>query len=61
MGAATGQAIDTLVALLDADQPPSVRLGADRAVLDSALRWREFEEIEPRLAGLEAATRAGGK
>ena len=58
LGAATGQAIETLVDLLDAAQPPSVRLGAARAVLDSAMRWRDAEEIELRLAALEATHRA---
>ena len=58
LGAATGQAIETLVDLLDAAQPPSVRLGAARAVLDSAMRWREAEEIELRLAALEVTHRA---
>ena len=58
LGAATGQAIETLVDLLDAAQPPSVRLGAARAVLDSAMRWRDAEETELRLAALEATHRA---
>lgn len=51
--ATTGRAVDTLSELLDASQPPSVRLGAARTVLDSALRWRDAEEIEIRLLALE--------
>ena len=52
---AAGAAVTTLGELLVAGTPPAVRLGAARAVLELGLRLREQQEIEERLAALEAA------
>ena len=50
--ACTGAAT-TLALLLGKDNPPAVRLGAARAILDAALRWREQLDIAERLAAIE--------
>jgi DNA-binding MurR/RpiR family transcriptional regulator len=42
-----------LAELMRASHPPGVRLGAARAVLEQAARWRETEDQEQRLAALE--------
>lgn len=51
---ASGAAVETLRALLQ-DAPPAVRLGAARAVLELGVKLRESEELEARIAALEAA------
>jgi lambda repressor-like predicted transcriptional regulator len=55
---ATTDAVATLRALLDTNYPPSVRLGAARAILEMATRYREAETMEQRLATLEAVVAA---
>jgi hypothetical protein len=51
--AATGEAVRTLLELLKPAVAPNTRLGAARAVLDSAVRLRENTELEERMAALE--------
>ncbi len=53
LGAASTRAVATLEGLLAADSEP-VRLGAARAILDAALKWREHEDLTERVAALEA-------
>lgn len=48
-------AVAVLRRLLSEDTPPSVRLGAARAILEMASRYRESEELERRLTVLEEA------
>ncbi len=43
-----------LRALLRESEPPAVRLGAARAILTQVREWREADELEQRLAALEA-------
>jgi hypothetical protein len=50
------QALVTLEALLGPAEPPAVRLGAARILLDQAQRWRVAEDVEVRLAALESAS-----
>src|SRR5205823_14914021 len=50
---ATSRAVDTLDALLGDQTPPAVRLGAARAVLEMAAKYREAEELTERVAALE--------
>ena len=63
--AALLEAIKTLLELQRPPAPPSVRLGAARAVIDSALKVRTQAELEQRLAAVEercaAAERAGAR
>ena len=47
------RAIVTLDELLDATTPPAVRLGAARAVLEMAAKYREAEDLAERIAVLE--------
>jgi hypothetical protein len=47
-------AVETIVELLQVGTPPAVRLGAARSLLEQAQRWRTAEEIEIRLAAIEA-------
>lgn len=55
----SGEAIDTMTDLMRANRPPNVRLGAARAVLETALRWQELAEMQRRLDNLELAHRTG--
>lgn len=48
-------ATDTLIALLDPEHPPRVRLNAARAIVESACNLRQLSEFEARLAALENA------
>ena len=52
LGAASTKAVATLDGLLAADSE-AVRLGAARAILDAALKWREHEDLAERVRGLE--------
>lgn len=52
--AAALEAVRTLCDLQGKDTPPSVRLGAAKAVLELGLKVREACELEERLAELEA-------
>ena len=53
LAAACSAAAATLAALLKADSE-NVRLGAARSILELAVRLRESEELEGRVAALEA-------
>ena len=53
LAAASTEAADTLRALLAADTPPAVRLGACRAILELGTKRRESEEHEARIRALE--------
>ncbi len=55
---ATTDAVATLQELLGTGNPPATRLGAARAILEMASRYRESEELEKRLAALEEAVAA---
>jgi hypothetical protein len=48
------ESVKTLVALQAASMPPAVRLGAARAALDLGVKFRESQELEQRIAALEA-------
>ncbi len=52
LGAASTGAVATLEGLLAADSE-AVRLGAARAILDAALKWREHEDLTERVRVLE--------
>ena len=53
LSAATTGAVETLTSLLVAESE-SVRLGAARSILDTALRWREQADLAERLDAVEA-------
>ena len=46
-------AADTLLALLAPEEPPSVRLGASRAILDCGMKLRAEQEFSDRLDAIE--------
>jgi hypothetical protein len=48
------EAIDTLTELTALDAPPSVRLGAAKAIIDYGIRLRSESELSERLAVVEA-------
>src|SRR5437879_1275745 len=53
---ATGEAVETLRAVMqDADAPASARVSAAKAILETAIRAVELENLEARIAALEAA------
>ena len=52
LGAASTRAVATLEGLLAADSE-AVRLGAAKAILDAALRWREHQDLTERVRALE--------
>src|SRR5262245_57828804 len=47
------EAVKTLLSLQTPAQPPAVRLGAARAILELGLKLREAVEFEERLAAVE--------
>jgi hypothetical protein len=51
--AAATESVRTLLELQKPSSPPSVRLGAARAILEIGLKLREVSELEERLAELE--------
>jgi hypothetical protein len=53
LSAASLEATKTLVGLLGTGVPPSVQLGAARAILELGTRLRETVDLEQRLAALE--------
>jgi AcrR family transcriptional regulator len=57
--AAATDAAATLQELLCANQPPRIRLGAARAILELGVRLREEGELEERLRRLEALLKGG--
>ena len=60
LGAAATKAVGKLEDLLTAESE-AVRLGAAKAILDAALRWREHQDLTERVAALEAhLTQEGG-
>jgi hypothetical protein len=60
LSAAAGQAVQTLLELMRPPSPPTVRLGAARAVLELGLRVREVAELEVELRALEERLDAFG-
>ena len=62
LGAASTKAVTTLEGLLAADSE-AVQLGAARAILDAALKWREHNDLTERVRALEAQVtpEQGGK
>jgi hypothetical protein len=53
---ATGEAVETLRSVMqDADAPASARVSAARVILETAVRAVELEDLEARIAALEAA------
>ena len=55
--AASLESVKTLVELQDRAMPPTVRLGAARAVLELGAKLRETVELEARIAALESPQR----
>jgi hypothetical protein len=55
---ATGIAVDALVDVLDVDAPTpaAVRVSAAKVIIEYALRFRELDELESRIAALENAS-----
>lgn len=51
--AAAMEGIRTLTALLDRENPPAVRLGAARAIIELGVRLRESADLHERLTVLE--------
>ncbi len=51
--AASLESVKTLLALQEGSQPPNVRLGAARAIVELGLKVREMTEVHERLAVLE--------
>ena len=52
---ATGEAVETLRAIMqDVNAPASARVSAARTVLETAIKVVELEDVEQRLAALEA-------
>jgi hypothetical protein len=56
--AAGSESVKTLLALQQATNPPAVRLGAAKAVLEIGAKLREVADLEQRLAALEEQTAA---
>jgi hypothetical protein len=55
-GALTGagmEAVKTMAELMKTPNPPAIRLGASRSVLELGMKVREREDLEQRLAALE--------
>jgi hypothetical protein len=51
----TGEAVETLRSVMqDADAPASARGSAAKAILETAVKAGELEDLEARLAALEA-------
>ena len=62
LSSAAGQAADTLLELLNRAQPPTVRLGAARAILSDLIGLELHAELEGRIAELErVAGRSGSE
>jgi hypothetical protein len=58
--AATVESVKTLLELQGAGNPPHVRLGAARAMVEACLKLRLNADIEERLAAVEAHQSQGG-
>jgi len=61
MTAASLESIKTLLDLQTAKTPPSVRLGAAKAVLEIGVKMRESAEMEQRIAALESQLKLDAK
>jgi hypothetical protein len=58
---ATGTAVETLVTIMqDVNAPASARVSAAKTVLDISVKAVELEDLEQRLAALEAQAKGGG-
>jgi hypothetical protein len=57
--AASAESVKTLLELQGAGNPPGIRLGAARAMLENGLKLRLHAEVERRLAALEAQASQG--
>ncbi len=57
---ATGIAVDALIDVLDSEYAPvapaAVRVSAAKVIIEYALRFRELDELESRIAALENAS-----
>jgi hypothetical protein len=53
--AAGGESVKTLIELQKPSIPPATRLGAARTTLELGMKVREANELEQRIAALEAA------
>jgi hypothetical protein len=53
MTALGGEAVKTLSSLQERSTPPSVRLGAARAIIELGVRLRESAELHERMTALE--------
>ena len=60
MTAASSEAVKTLLGLMQASTPATVRLGAARALLELGVKLREAVELEARIAALEALLASEG-
>ena len=58
---ASAAAVHTLRTLLEFGYPPAVRLGAARSILEIGTKLREAEELERRIAALEAQQEAAAQ
>jgi DNA mismatch repair ATPase MutS len=59
---ATGIAVDALVDVLDTESTPApaaVRVSAAKVIIEYAIRFRELDELESRIAQLEQAAPHG--
>jgi hypothetical protein len=58
---ATGIAVDALVDVLDTEPPApaAVRVSAAKVIIEYAIRFRELDELESRIAQLEQAAPHG--
>ena len=55
---ATGEAVETLRTVMhDADAPASARVSAAKAILETAIKAVELEDLEARIAVLEHQTK----
>ncbi len=60
MTAAALESVKTLVELLQASQPPAVRLGAARSIVELGLKLREATEMAERITAVEERLQAVG-
>jgi hypothetical protein len=51
--AAAGEAVRTLLGLFKESSPPTVRLGAARAILEVGMKIRQMAELEAQMRDLE--------
>jgi hypothetical protein len=59
MTAAGSEAVRTLLALQKEGEPPAVRLGAARAIIELGTKMRETADLEARILALEEQAAAG--